>query len=325
MSIEKYQPIPVVILGGKDQRPAKLPDEVEDKRALSAYKGMAIRIDGQPIISLIIQRLRASKAFGPIYIAGPSDIYQPVSDLAHIIDTDGQLDENVDNALQTMALFHPDRAIAFFACDVLPTPENLVELVKLYRETGRSDIFFPLVRVPPTPEQLGSSDWKPRYQVIPAGEEQPTQVLPGHLLIIRPNSLRLRLIFTLTRLAYQTRNRGIEYRKSAMIRGALWFLIKEDFKQLTKFKLPHLTATVISNAIAGARELASGTVSQRKLERRIRKIVVKARHRVTHRGPTVFFPVVDALELAKDIDTYEEVEELGGKIEEFGQEPKEAP
>ncbi|RCU49205.1 hypothetical protein DU002_12710 [Corallincola holothuriorum] len=314
MNQTAHFPIPLVILGGKDQRPAKLPDDVSDKHALSAYKGMAIRINNRPIIEVIIERINACGMFGPIYIAGPMNVYQPVSDLAHIIDTDGKLDENVDAALQSISLLHPNGPVAFFACDVLPDPETLKQLTELYRQSGHSDIFFPLIKVPEQTEQLGSSGWKPKYQVIPTGDTQPTTVLPSHLLIINPKALRLRLIFTLTRLAYQTRNRGIEQRKSTMIRGALWFLIKEDLKQLAKFKLPHLTTTVLSNAIAGARELASGSIAQHTLERRLRKILIKARRRVRHRRPLVYLPVVDALELAKDIDTLEEVEELGAEL-----------
>jgi hypothetical protein len=306
-------PIPAVILGGRDRKPAELPQAGQDKHALSAYKGAAIQIGGHPIILAIIERLKQSGCFDPIFVAGPASVYHFAKDKAQIVDTDGQLDENVGAALEQVQLGCGRTPLALFACDVLPEVANLQALMRDYLGHQPNEIFFPLVRVPDIPT-LGESAWKPKYQVIPQGGTKPVTVLPGHLLVIDPPTLRLRLIFTLTRLAYHTRNKGISHRRSVMIRGALGYLLKEDLKSLLKFQIPHLTFTVIINAIRGARELQGGNIQQEILERRLRKILVRARHRVRHHDHGVYLPVVDALELAKDVDTVEEADELQARF-----------
>lgn len=307
-------PIPVVILGGRDPKPAALPEAGQDKHALSAYKGAAIQLGDQPIINTIIDRLEQSGCFGPIFVAGPASVYGFVRGRARLIDTDGHLDVNVSNALSEVRLQCGRTPVAFFACDVLPDVEHLQQLMQDYLAHQPNEIYFPLIRVPDV-SILGESAWKPKYQVIPRDSSAPITVLPGHLLVIDPQALRLRLIYSLTRLAYHTRNKGIDHRRSVMIRGVLGFLLKEDLRNLLRFKLPHLTFTVIINAIRGAKELQGGKIQQDVLEQRLRKIVVRARHRVRHHEKGVYLPVVDALELAKDVDTIEEAEELQAQFE----------
>ena len=66
--------------------------------------------------------------------------------------------------------------------------------------------------------------------------------------------------------------------------------------------------------IPAARLLREGTISQRRLEETTRRVFVKQRHRWANPDRRVVVPIVEALSMARDIDTEEEAAELGGKV-----------
>ena len=68
---------------------------------------------------------------------------------------------------------------------------------------------------------LGAFAWKPVYRIVPEPGEEAVRILPGHLGIFEPRSLRLPLLYRLLGLAYRTRNRSIKRRRSAMLRAVL--------------------------------------------------------------------------------------------------------
>jgi hypothetical protein len=123
------------------------------------------------------------------------------------------------------------------------------------------------------------------------------------------------LLYRLLHAAYETRNRSVETRRRAMVRSALAGLLAQDLLHLATLRAPNLTWTVLRNGFGLAREVRSGELTQAGLERRIGRILLRARHRRRHPELGVRLPVLDALSLAEDVDTAEEVRALGAELD----------
>ena len=307
-------PIPLVILAGADRRPAKLPEQGRDKHPLVGYKSVDVRIDGRTLIETVVERLEASGGFFPIYIAGPREIYQRFAGNARLIHTDGSFGQNVRASIEHVQVDHPDSPVGVTVCDILPEPETLDRLLANYAEHAPCDLGAPMVRSPKRPEKLGASAWKPAYGIVPEHEEAPVRVLPGHLVVGDPKALRLKFVYRLIDLGYSTRNRSIESRRGEMIRGVLAEMLMHDLGLIARFRLPTFTWSVMRAAIPAAKLLRQGTITQRRLEETTRRVFVKQRHRWAHPERRVVVPIVDALSMARDIDTEEEAAELGGSV-----------
>ena len=307
------QTVPIIVLGGSDRKPAHLPEEGRDKHPLAGYKGMAIRIGGRPLVDAIIDHLAASKAFGPIYVAGPASVYGTRSH-ASLIPTNATFGMNIRNSLEAARQNHPGRPIAFITCDILPETDTLSELMEDYRSREPCDMWFPLVRAPENPAELGASRWKPRYRIVPTGGDAAVGILPGHLSVVDPEALRLKFLYQLFQLGYTTRNRPIGRRRSTMVRGVLLGLLYQDLQHVLSGRVPRLTWTILNAGIGAARALSSGTITQKRLEDDLRRIFVRYLHRRRYAERRIALPIVDKLSLAMDIDTREEAEQMGGEV-----------
>ncbi|MBD3867928.1 MAG: nucleotidyltransferase family protein [Acidobacteria bacterium] len=306
-------PIPILILGGSDPKPASLPDAGRDKHALRGYKGRDLLIGDRPMIQVVVERLKESGGFDPIYVAGPQEVYQGIPGL-EIVDTAGSLGKNLRTGLERLRLLHPGSYLAITTCDILPEPECLQTFLQESRDHMPFDAWFPMIRIPDDREQLGASSWKPTYQVIPQEGREPVSTLPGHLMVINPEAFRLRFAYRLMQIAYRTRNRPIPVRRKEMVRDTLKDLLFEDVRHIFSMRVPRLTWTVISNGLKVAREMKSGTSTLVGLENSIRRIFIRYRHQREFPDRRVHLPIMDALSLAKDIDTEEEARELGGDL-----------
>jgi hypothetical protein len=269
----------MVILAGSDRRPAELPERGRDKHPLAGFKSLAVRIGDRTLIEHAVERLRSSRWFDPVLVAGPAAVYEGKSGGAAIVDTDGTLGDNVRAGVAAVRAAHPGSVVGFTVCDILPDPALLDRLMREYQATAPSDLWFPMVRAPASREQLGASAWKPAYGVIPAPGEAAVRVLPGHLVIGDTQALRLPLLYRLLDLGYRTRNRSV------------------------------LRAT-----IPAAELLRRGSITREHMEDTLRKLFVRARWRRAHPERRVVLPIVEALFLARDIDTVEEASELGGEV-----------
>ena len=130
-------------------------------------------------------------------------------------------------------------------------------------------------------------------------------------MIVDPDALRLELIYDLLDIAYRTRNRRLESRKSVLLRHEVGQLLLQDLRHVAGLRLPTLTCTVLRSGLRIARLLQRRSLPVEQLERFIRNITVRSRHRRRHPRRPIRIPVVDALGLAKDIDTEEEARSLG--------------
>ena len=192
---DRPEPIPLVVLGGGDARPSTLPESGAELHPLQGPKGLALRIQGRPIIDLLVERLRQSGYFDPIFIAGPAALYGQGRQGCRIIDTDSTFGNNIQAAIETVMQECPGRSVAFTTCDILPEEHELHRLMEDYYHHLPLDFWFPAILAPEENGELGASAWKPRYSVAPLPGAAPRTLLPGHLLVADPTAVRLPLVY----------------------------------------------------------------------------------------------------------------------------------
>lgn len=303
--------LPVAILGGSDLVASQLPPAGAGQHPLAAYKGAEILVDGRPLAALLAERLRACPEVGEVWVVGPARVYGPLGFADAIVDTDLDLGGNLR---ATVDFFRARRAagpLAFLACDVLPTVDELRAVFARWRaEADASAVWFPLVRVPADPQQLAAFAWKPEYRLREREGAAPTWILPGHLMIADPRAMRMRMLYGVLQAAYRTRNRPIEKRRGPMARAVLAQLLWSDLLHLLALRAPTLTWTVLTRGLRMARLLRAGDVTVAELERLGGDICLKTRYRRAHPRRGARLPLVDALGLAEDVDTEEEAADL---------------
>ena len=305
---------PLVLLAGSDARPPRLTEAGRGYRALAGHKSAELHIEGRSLVRCVLDRLAASNRFSGLYVAGPSRIYAGLVDGARLVDCDDRLEDNLRAAFEAVREDYPHGPIAFLASDILPDPEAIRTVMDRYAQDAPCDVFFPLAELPDDEAVLGPSDWKPRYRIRPDVDSAPSTILPGHLVIVDPDALRIGLVYRLIALSYRTRNRPIGGRGLAMLRGVLMTALREDLRQLFTLGLPDLTAAVIADGAAVVMGLKSGNMTRERLERAVRRVVVSYGHRRRYPRREVRLPIVaDILSLARDIDTEEEAHAIGAK------------
>lgn len=305
--------IPLIVMAGSDPTPAALPVEGADLHPIQGPKGIALKIGGRPLIDLLLEPLQASGCFGPIYIAGPASEYGESRQGCEVIDTNSGFGANIAAALRVVAPRTTDGVVALTTCDILPSSEELRELMADYFGRAPIDFWFPLIIAPSEPDKLGASFWKPRYQVLDRPGGNPITFLPGHLIVVDTHAARMPLVVRAFDLAYKTRNRPILYRLVVMICGVLAGLIWQDLKHLAAFRLPTMTFSVVYNGTMLALELRKGRSTTEQLSERLGKSFIRYRHRRKHPERVGRLALMRGLSLAKDFDTQEEAAEIETK------------
>lgn len=308
--------LPLIILAGFDPRPAVLPASGADKHPLVGSKGIDIRIGDRALIDLLIERLRASGAFDPIYIGGPREAYGDEREDAQVIDTQGSFGHNIAVTIGEVSRRHPGSPIALTTCDILPEVEDLRVAMADYARRAPVDFWFPMIQAPMDPSDLGASAWKPQYHVVPAPGVDPVSVLPGHLIVVQPDACRIPLVLRAFNLAYRTRNRGVVHRLVVMVGGVVLSMATADLRNLFAGRVPTLTVSILWHAVALARRLRGSSATPEELAHHVRRIFVRRRHRRRHPGQRGAFVVLDTVSLAKDIDTEEEAAEMSRSLRE---------
>lgn len=304
------RPIPAVILGGSDRRPAALPASGRALHPLASYKGVDIQVGGRPLIAILIERLSQAGGFSPLVIAGPARVYAPLGLPARIADCDRSVGDNLRAGLRSLATEYSG-PLAVMACDVLPSAAELSELRARHEAEAPCALWLPFVRVPSDRSRLGAFAWKPIYRVaLPDGAE--AQILPGHFGVLDPAALRLPLLFRLFDAAYRTRNRSIAYRRSVMLRMVLFSLLFQDLKRLATLRAPTLTATILRSGLRLASELRARRLSLAELERLIGRIFLRREFVRLPSERGIRLPILDTLSLAEDADTEEEARAIQG-------------
>ncbi|MDA8019728.1 MAG: hypothetical protein MPN21_19995 [Thermoanaerobaculia bacterium] len=317
MTISQTVPrIPLVILGGRDRRGSELPDGTQDRHALQGYKGVVLKVGGRPLIQVLIDRLRAVEVFSPIYIAGPRHVYQDfLTDNVRLIETDGSFGANLRACVEaTRVDGEYSEQLGFVTCDILPDPVELRHAVDDLIEHSPVDFWMPQIRVPDEETSLGTSDWKPRYRLAPPGSGTAVPVLPGHLLVAAPSVLRMEFALQFLDQLYETRNRSLAYRRAALTKALLGSLLAQDLRLLMRLKPPINLFDVVFWSLFAVARLMSGRATTTQMARYIRRVFVVRSQRRRHGDRRGRVPLLDALSLARDIDTLEEAREVAGEV-----------
>lgn len=306
--------IPLVVLAGGDTRPSTLPETGAELHPLQGPKGLALQVQGRPIIDVLIERLAESGCFSPIFIAGPADLYGEERSGCQVVDTNSTFGKNIKAAIDTVMVQCPGQSVAITTCDILPEVEELHRLMEDYYHHEPLDFWFPAILAPEENKKLGASAWKPRYRVSPLPGAEPRVLLPGHLLIGDPAVVRRPLVYRTFDLAYRSRNRPILYRTGLIVGHIFAGLVLQDLKLLLTLRLPTMTFTVIYNGVMLALHLRQGVITPEELADRLRRIYIRYRHRRKHPERLGRTPLKHGLSLAKDIDTVEEAEEIAQEL-----------
>ena len=305
--------IPLIILGGSDPHPTTLPPGSEGRHPLSGCKGVDIKLAGRCLIDVLIDRLEASGGFDPIWIAGPARVYEQAETSARVIDTNGGFGENIQAALDVMVAEYSGQEVAIATCDILPELDELQDLLEDFWMCAPTDLWFPVIRADEK-QDLGASDWKPRYQLRPRTGADAISILPGHILIFDPRSLRLDFLYRLFDLAYSTRNRPLHYRRSFILRRVLAGLLRQDFLHLLAFRLPTLTWDVAVHGVRAANRLRKGLATIEEMEDAVRHMFITRKHRQAHPHRRVRIRITSSMSIARDIDTVEEAAAIGASF-----------
>ncbi|MEM7356920.1 MAG: hypothetical protein AAF657_39265 [Acidobacteriota bacterium] len=303
--------LPLIILAGGDRTPTQLPESGADKHPLSGLKGIDIRLGDRSLVDLLLERLHEIGRFGPIYIAGPVAVYGESRQGARVIDTDGGFGDNIRTSLTAVMQDHPEGAVGLITCDVLPDRQELERQLDDFEAHRPLAFWFAMILAPESTEALGTSSWKPQYRVVQDATGEAVQILPGHLIIVEPSRWRLDIAYRTFALAFNTRNRPVTYRLWFIVRHILVFLLRKDLGRLLRLQPPTLTCVTLYHAIRIGTKLRQGTISASEMADRFVRIFVKAKDQRESRGRIV---VMEAMTMAKDIDTFEEAEEMSRKL-----------
>lgn len=308
------EPVPLIVLAGGDAKPSELPEAGAELHPLEGPKGLALQVQGRPIIDVLVDRLKASGYFDPIFIAGPADMYGHERSGCRVVDTNSTFGANIRAAVDAVMLECPGKPIAVTTCDILPEEAELHRLMEDYYHHAPMDFWFPAILAPEETEKLGASSWKPRYRIAPLPGAEPRSLLPGHLMIVDPEAVRRPLVYRTFDLAYQSRNRPILYRLGLIVGHVFGGLVFQDLKLLLTFRLPTMTFTVINNGVRLALHLRQGVVTPEELGERLHRIFVRYEHRRRYPDRVGRLPLKHGLSIAKDIDTVEEAEEIAQEL-----------
>ena len=113
----KPHPLPLAVLAGSDREPSVLPESGAGLHPLRGSKSIYLEIEGRPLIDVLIERLRESGCFDPIYIAGPVRDFGENRGPVQVIDTDGTFGDNMRAAVEHMVVECPGQDLAISTCD----------------------------------------------------------------------------------------------------------------------------------------------------------------------------------------------------------------
>lgn len=307
------EPLPLFILAGSDERRCNVPRSLHGGDLLVGYKGAVRLASGVPLVAEVAQRFMDSGRFQKPVLVGPARVYRALDIDCEIVDSEGDLSKTL---ARTIATIHERVGtlgpVAITACDILPSASELTRLLDHHYEPNRECVFFgQFARA--EPEAMGASSWKPGYGFAreDAGKDN---LYPGHLIIIRPEAIRLELTTRLLHLAYRHRNTPLIRRAFAMSLQGLGVLLYQDLRNLFRLQLPVLTLSIPYICWRAYLAYSAGRLSVSGFEKAVSRLFV---HRACHHrngGRPVVFAITDILSLAKDMDTKAELHEATNQL-----------
>ena len=305
--------LPIIVLAGSDVRPGTVPEGMQRDQMLIGPKGTIQLGTGRCLAAELVQRIHSSHCFSEPLVLGPKPWYDQKVD-CEVVHVEGTLVQTLGQLTRTvMDRFTTHQPIAIIACDILPSAADLQQLIN-EDYAPHADTMFWWQMIEAKPEDMGASDWKPSYRLPREPGQTPLTLYPGHVVVIRPNALRLQLIIRLLELAYKYRNLALEKRRAGITYGAIGALIAQDIRNLLELQLPVLTFVLPYVGLRDFLKYRRGTVSLRDHEYFLKKSFLHRRyHRAADDRPVVI-STTSLLSFAKDIDTKAELEELESKL-----------
>ena len=299
----------MLLLAGSDGSHGPVPVDMRESDMLRGYKGAITLPNGKPLAQELIDRLAASNRFAPILLLGPRNVYEKIID-REVIDVAGKLPAVLEKLRETIyGRFAPNAPIAVCAGDILPTPTELIELIDhSYRPHASSSFWWQLIQA--APQAMGQSDWKQAYRLKSSSQGEVQPYYPGHLVIVRPAALRLRLMNQLLALSYRFRNRVIRKKFLPMALSGAATLLIQDAKNLLRGQLPTLTLSVLWQCFSGLQRYRKNQLSVDEFADRVSKLLIHRVFRQPNDPPAVVFSPTNLVSFAKDFDSQRELKEL---------------
>ncbi len=301
--------LPVLVMAGGNDRVETIPEGVAPEDVLKGFKGAVRLPSGRCIAGELIQRMRDSGRFEDPVLVGPREVYSGLVD-CEVSDTTGELLANIQRFATLLNERYPDRPVAVSACDILPTADEFRALLdEGYGPSAGSGLWWQMIAA--EPEEMGVSSWKPSYPMRPAPREPLLNLYPGHLLVIRPNAIRLDWFNMFLMMAYRYRNRSVYERVIRITLRALGLWLEEDGRLLRNFRCPGRTLAAPYGILKTYLRYTARRLTVPELAAELsRQIIVRdAAGDMPH---PVAMTVTRIRSFAKDIDTRRELEEIVG-------------
>jgi hypothetical protein len=300
--------MPIVVLGGSDPRPGPVPRGMSPDQMLTGFKGATPLPWGRCLAAELIERIRQTNRFDEPLLIGPRRIYDNLVDVP-LVDVEGNLAATLQQAIEAVGRrFCMSAPVAVITCDILPTAEEFCRLLDDSYLPHQDALFWGQL-IAAEPDAMGASGWKPSYQFRPHEVQPPQNLYPGHLVIARPDALRLAVTVHLLSLAYRYRNRDLHQRHVRMLARGLWRLIQEDVRNLFARQLPILTISIPYHTLKVYFKYRRRKAAVADFERAMAKVFLHRKyHHEAHDRP-VAFPLTPLVSFAKDIDTVAEFTE----------------
>ena len=301
--------IPIIVLAGSDLRPSAVPDGMQQEDMLTGPKGTIQLHTGRCLAAELVARIRASGCFAEPLLLGPAKWYDGQID-CEIVNVEGTLLQTLRQLTRTVTdRFPGHQPIAITACDILPSAGDFEQLIEQdYKPHAETMFWWQMIEA--LPQEMGASSWKPSYRMPSEPGQAPLVLYPGHVVIARPDALRLQLINRLLELAYRYRNRVLERRYIGVTLGALGSLLAQDVRNLAEFQLPVLTVALPYVGLRDFFKYRRGKATLRDHEYFLTKTFLHRRYHQAAEGRPVVISTTNLPSFAKDIDTKAELEEL---------------
>jgi hypothetical protein len=276
---------------------------------LTGYKGAHRLPWGRCLAGELVERIKESDRFEEPILVGPRRIYDGQVD-CQIVDAVGNLMTTLQTAFQVIQnRYSFSSPVAFFTCDILPTPDEIRRLLETcYAPYQECPFWWQMVEA--KPEELGTSAWKQPYPIRPDVGQPPKNLYPGHLVVARPSALRIGLANRILELMYRYRNREIHKRHFRIIARGLGTLVTEDLHDVSSLKLPLLTVSLPYYALRDRYRLRHRALTIPDIESAVAMAFLRREsHHAAHNRPVVI-AITRILSFAKDIDTKAELAEV---------------
>jgi len=305
--------LPLIILAGSDQRAGPVPAGLPPEQVLRGCKGAHRLPTGRPLVAELVDRYRQSGRFADPIVVGPAHVYRGLLD-CELIHVQGNLAATLACVReQAMTRFDPAQPLALSTCDILPTADEIRRLIEESYDPHSGCCFWSEV-ITAQPEELGASSWKPSYRVRTDDGRETMKIYPGHLVIVRPEALRIRLTSHLLKVAYRFRNRDMRWRHLQIVAHGLGRLIWEDMRGLMRGRWPLLSVAIPYHGLRAYYLWRRGQLSLRGFEHAVNRAFLHRRFQRHNGGRPVVFAATRILSFAKDIDTVAELAELGARV-----------